>query len=378
MAPRRNFHALISSKQIPAEELSTLLKVSSALATSLDLSVVLQIAIESTIEVLGLETGAVYLLENNWLLLGATTPRLDPQLKALLTRPEAVADHVHIAQAFKERGPVFIADMNSETVSPAEAAIRDMRHLRSVLFIPLILEGRPTGVMIVGTSSEVRAFNEHEINLCRILGYQIALAVANARLFQSVQQTNTQLIRAYEATLLGWSMALELRDEETQGHTRRVLELTETLARKMGIEEPALGQVRRGALLHDIGKMGIPDVILKKCGPLTDEEWVIMRKHPEYAYSFLQKIDYLAPALDIPYCHHEKWDGSGYPRGLRGEEIPLPARIFAVVDVYDALTSDRPYRKAWPKAATLEYIKDQSGKYFDPRVVEQFLPLVNG
>lgn len=373
MAHRKTINHLIAANKIPAEELGTLLKVSGALASSLDLPVVLQTAIESTVEVLRLETGAIYQLDGEWLYLGATTPKLDPHLQSLLTRPEAPAAHPHLEQSLRERRPVVISDAQREALSPAEAAIRDMRHLRSILFIPLILEGKASGVMIVGTSSEVRDFSEHETDLCRILGYQIALAVANARLFHSVQQSNVRLSMAYEATLLGWSLALELRDEETQGHTRRVMDITEELAGKMGIVEPELDHVRRGALLHDIGKMGVPDVILRKAGPLTDEEWAIMRRHPEYARSFLVNIDYLAPALDIPYCHHERWDGSGYPRGLAGEDIPLAARIFAVVDVFDALCSDRPYRKAWTKEATLRYIAEQAGVQFDPRVVRVFL-----
>ena len=178
---------------------------------------------------------------------------------------------------------------------------------------------------------------------------------------------------AYDATIEGWSRAMDLRDEETEGHTQRVTDLTLKLARLMGIRDDQLIHIRRGALLHDMGKLGIPDQILLKPGKLTDDEWVIMRKHPVYAYDMLSSIEYLRPALDIPYCHHEKWDGSGYPRGLKGEEIPLAARIFAVIDAWDALTSDRPYRKAWSREKTLAYIREQTGSHFDPQVVEVFL-----
>jgi len=167
-----------------------------------------------------------------------------------------------------------------------------------------------------------------------------------------------------------------LRDKETEGHTQRVTELTLKLARAMGLTNSDLVHIRRGALLHDIGKMGVPDGILFKEGPLTEEEWKIMRQHPRFAYEMLSPIEYLRPALDIPYCHHEKWDGSGYPRGLKGEEIPLAARLFAVVDVYDALTSDRPYRPAWPRQKTLEHIRQLSGSHFDPQVVETFMELL--
>jgi len=184
-----------------------------------------------------------------------------------------------------------------------------------------------------------------------------------------------ELAVAYDTTIEGWARALELRDQEAEGHSQRVTELALRLARAMGISEEYLVLFRRGALLHDIGKMGIPDVILLKPDALTEEEWTIMRKHPIYAYDMLSPIAYLRPALDIPYCHHEKWDGTGYPRGLKGDQIPLAARIFAVVDVWDALRSDRPYRAAWPEEEVWEYIREQSGKHFDPQVVEAFLKI---
>jgi putative nucleotidyltransferase with HDIG domain/PAS domain S-box-containing protein len=189
-------------------------------------------------------------------------------------------------------------------------------------------------------------------------------------------QAQEELIQSYETTLEGWSRAMDLRDKETEGHTRRVTELTVRMARAMGLAERVIVNMRRGALLHDIGKLGIPDHILLKTGKLTDEEWVIMRKHPLFAYEMLQPINFLKHSLDIPYCHHEKWDGSGYPRGLKGEEIPLAARIFAIVDVWDALRSDRPYREGWSVEKVLDHIRSQSGKHFEPKVVEVFLSLV--
>jgi putative two-component system response regulator len=187
-----------------------------------------------------------------------------------------------------------------------------------------------------------------------------------------IEETHSQLLSAYDATIEGWSRALDLRDKETEGHTQRVTILTEKLARLAGISNDDLINIRRGSLLHDIGKLGVPDSILHKPDKLTDEEWVIMRQHPQYAYNMIEPIEYLRPAWDIPYCHHEKWDGSGYPRGLKGEEIPLAARIFAIVDVWDAVTSDRPYRQAWDNQKALEYIGEQNGKHFDPHVVELF------
>lgn len=188
----------------------------------------------------------------------------------------------------------------------------------------------------------------------------------------NIEQAHSQLLSAYDATIEGWSRAMDLRDKETEGHTQRVTQLSEKLAKIAGIRQDELIQIRRGSLLHDIGKLGVPDSILLTPNKLTDEEWEVMRKHPQYAYEMILPIEYLRPALDIPYCHHEKWDGTGYPRGLKGEEIPLSARIFAIVDVWDALTSDRPYRAAWDKQKTLQYINEQSGKHFDPQIVELF------
>ena len=191
-----------------------------------------------------------------------------------------------------------------------------------------------------------------------------------------LEEAHAELLTAYEATIVGWSRAMDLRDRETEGHSQRVAELTIQLARAVGMSEEELVHVRRGALLHDMGKLGIPDSILHKPASLTDEEWVFMRRHPELAYDMLHQIEYLHPALEIPHCHHEKWDGTGYPRGLKQEEIPLSARLFAVVDVWDALISDRPYRPAWTKEDALAYIRDQAGKHFDPQVVELFFKVM--
>jgi len=192
-----------------------------------------------------------------------------------------------------------------------------------------------------------------------------------------LQEAHSQLLSAYEATIEGWSHAMDLRDRETEGHSQRVMELTVKLAHACGLNDEAIHHLRRGALLHDMGKIGVPDSILHKPAALTDDEWKIMRKHPQLAYDMLYPIEYLRPALDIPYCHHEKWDGTGYPRQLKDTEIPLAARLFAIVDVWDAVTSDRPYRPAWTREAALAHIREQSGKHFDPQVVEAFFKLID-
>jgi len=241
--------------------------------------------------------------------------------------------------------------------------------------IPLIAKGEVKGVLEVFNRSRLDPDSEW-MDFLESLAGQAALAVDNTSLFESLQRTNIELSLAYETTLEGWSAALDLRDKETEGHTQRVTNITLKLAEAMGISEKERVQIRRGALLHDIGKMGIPDRILLKPDVLTGEEWEIMRQHPVYAYSLLSKIEHLRPALEIPYSHHERWDGSGYPRGLKEEAIPLSARIFAVADVWDALCSDRPYRPAWSKEQALSYIKSLSGVHFDPKVVDAFLKVI--
>jgi HD-GYP domain-containing protein (c-di-GMP phosphodiesterase class II) len=202
------------------------------------------------------------------------------------------------------------------------------------------------------------------------------LASAFNQMVDSLYRSKMDLVNAYDSTLQGWSMALELRDKETKGHTLRVADLTVEFAHKLGLPTNTLPDLRRGAVLHDIGKMGIPDDILLKPGPLTDEEWELMYRHPQYAYDMIGDIENLKPALAIPYYHHEHWDGSGYPHGLKGEDIPIEARIFTIVDVWDALTSNRPYRAAWTNQQTIQYIQEQSGKLFDPMMVSVFFELL--
>ena len=192
-----------------------------------------------------------------------------------------------------------------------------------------------------------------------------------------LEKLHNDLLISYHKTIEGWSKALDLRDRETEGHTQRVTDTAITFARALGIPEEEIDDIRMGAMLHDVGKLGVPDSILHKPGKLTPEEWVTMRMHATYAYEWLSPIDFLKKAVDIPYCHHEKWDGSGYPQGLRGEEIPLAARMFAIIDVWDALCSERPYHAAMPEPEVLVYIKDQSGRHFDPHLVEVFLSLRN-
>ena len=241
--------------------------------------------------------------------------------------------------------------------------------------MPLIAKGQVKGILEIFHRSPFTADQEW-MDFLHVLAQQAAIAIDSITLFNDLQRANRDLLLAYDTTLRGWSRALDLRDRDTEGHSERVAYITEKLAYALGLDENDVVHIRRGALLHDIGKLAIPDSILHKPGPLSDEEWEVMRQHPLDGYRLLSPIAFLRPALDIPYCHHEKYDGSGYPRGLKGDEIPLAARIFAVVDVWDALVSERPYHHALSEEEAVEFIREQAGKHFDPKVVEKFLELL--
>ncbi len=243
------------------------------------------------------------------------------------------------------------------------------------LGLPLVEDKNIAGVLELFSCTPFNTTQDWQLHLRFILGLS-ASTIQRKKILHKRKMTETELEVAYSETLEAWVRALEIRDRYTAGHTQRVLELTLRLAIQMGIPQEMLVHTTRGVLLHDIGKLAISDKILHKTGPLDNNEWQEMREHPRFAYNLLKPIHYLRPALDIPYCHHEKWDGSGYPRGLRADEIPFQARIFAVVDVWDALTTDRPYRAAWAKQDALSYIQSKAGTEFDPKVVEEFVDLV--
>lgn len=275
-------------------------------------------------------------------------------------------------QVALERRLIQIPNLRNEMGNLNMPALLSGEDFSCYYGVPLISKGQVKGVLEVFHRIALNPDAEW-FDFLNALAGQVAIAIENVSLFESLQRSNLELTLAYDATIKGWSHALDLRDKETEGHTQRVTEMTVKLARAIGFNEEELVQVRWGALLHDIGKLGVPDGILLKPGPLTDEEWVIMKMHPALAYEMLSPIRYLHSALDIPYSHHEKWDGTGYPNGLEGIQIPLIARIFAVVDVWDALRSDRPYRAAWPEEKVYQYIRSLSGTHFDPQVVEKFM-----
>lgn len=259
---------------------------------------------------------------------------------------------------------------------PARAALRLAAGYGAVSVAWILLSDRLATRLSLGSSS-VEQYLQSVKGLGFVALTAVGLFVVSLRYLRRVDDSTERLRSAYDETLAGWASALDIRDRSTAQHTERVTTRTVELARAFGFEGRALDDVRRGATLHDIGKMGVPDDVLGKQGPLTDDEWVQMRRHPELAVQMLQGIEYLRPALAIPRCHHEKWDGSGYPAGLVREQIPLEARLFAVVDVYDAITSVRPYRQPMPPDEARATIVAGSGTHFDPAVVEAFLALVD-
>jgi HD-GYP domain-containing protein (c-di-GMP phosphodiesterase class II)/HAMP domain-containing protein len=274
-------------------------------------------------------------------------------------------------RAARERRTIAVPDLSEVQLIDGLRHVASEEGIQAVYAVPLIAKGNVIGVLDVFFRRPHSA-SEDWLEFCEALAGQAAMAIESSKSFEDMQRSNVELSLAYDTTIEGWSRALDMRDRETEGHSQRVTQMTLQLAGLAGMNDAALVHVRRGALLHDIGKMAIPDAILHKPGQLDDAEWMIMRQHPTYAYRLLQPIAHLRPAIDIPHCHHERWDGGGYPHGLKGEEIPAPARLFSVVDVWDALRSDRPYRAAWAESRVLEYIQHESGRAFDPAAVELF------
>jgi PAS domain S-box-containing protein/putative nucleotidyltransferase with HDIG domain len=352
------------------ERLSALRKIDQAISASFDLNVTLDILISQVISQLQVDAADVLLVDSTGQMLEYATGR-GFRTRAVETARVRVDD----SRAMRARGLIQVENLEHKSDKRLLTPLGASENFVSYVSIPLIVKGRNKGVLEVFHRSSLQPYPEW-LDFLNTLAGQAGIAIENTTLFENLERSNRDLFHAYDATIEGWSRALDLRDKETEGHTLRVTEMTIKLAHVFGFTEEELLYIRWGALLHDIGKMGVPDHILLKPESLTEEEWIIMRKHAQYAYDLLKPIGFLSRALDIPYCHHEKWDGTGYPRGLKGEEIPLAARLFMVVDVWDALSSDRPYRPAWSEQKVLAYIREQSAKHFDPQVVEAFLKMI--
>lgn len=310
-----------------------------------------------------------------------TGPLSALRLAGLAGLPEAALDGsvlnwqmLMVNHVFHSSQPMYISDLRQDA-HPGAQALHRAAGFHSCAVLPLLARGQSKGVLQFFHRIAHNPDADWQTFL-QSLALQAAIGIDHVEMLENLKRTNRELASAYDETIKGWAQALELRDKETRGHAGRVSDLTVRLATTLGMTGEALDHIRRGAFLHDIGKMAITDSILMKTGPLNSEEWITMRQHPTIGYRMLSNIEYLKPALDVVYCHHEKWDGSGYPRGLKGEEIPLSARIFAVIDVWDALTNNRPYRLAWPDAEVRAYLRNEAGKHFDPRIIEEFLRIV--
>lgn len=369
-----NYQQSQTKLQKQLERLAALRSIDQAIASSMDLRLTLSILLTQVSHNLQIDAAAILL----W----------DPKSQAFeyaasigFQTNALVGSQVKLGQGYAgmaalEQKIIYIENLNQrKTDVLRSSSFYQQEGFISYYCVPLVAKGQVLGLLEIFHRAQIQSSPEW-LAFLEALGGQAAIAIDNATLFNKLQHSNVELMLAYNATIEGWSRALDMRDHETEGHTQRVTELALRLAAQVGVSNEALIHIRRGAILHDIGKMGIPDYILHKPGPLTDEEWGIMRQHPAYARELLSPIAYLAPAMEIPCFHHERWDGSGYPQGLRATEIPLSARLFAIVDVYDALISNRPYRPAWSKEDAIAYIQEQAGILFDPQVVKTFIHMI--
>lgn len=359
--------------EVQLERLSTLRQIDQLITSGADLSAVTHTILDHVTTALGIDAADILLLDVPSLLLKKANARgFQSHVTGKLTLK--LGEGI-VGKAALERRTIVVDDL------PAESTFTRPQLVRKEGFVcyfgtPLISRGKILGVLEC-FHRQNKSYNQEWLGYFETLAGQTAIAIDHIRTFNNWRQTNLELLLAYDNTIEGWASTLELRDIETKGHSQRVTDLTTRLAAHLGYEEADLIQIQRGALLHDLGKLSIPDSILFKPGKLTKKEWGIMKQHPAIAYNILYKIEFLRPALDIPYCHHEKWDGTGYPRGLKGDAIPEPARLFAVADVWDALRSDRPYRLRWSDDKTLKYIKEQSGIHLDPNAVVTFEKVIS-
>lgn len=352
------------------KQTSMLRSIDLAIASGLDLNLLLAMLVDQVVELLQIDAVAVLLQNPRSNLLEFTAGKGFRSTSLQYTHlrlGEGCAGRVAV-----ERKMLNIANLKENQMEFGRSPLFRMEDFTAYYGVPLIAKGRVLGVLEIFHRATLQP-DADWLNFLNMIAGQAAIAIDNAVMFRDLQRSNAELSLAYDATIEGLTRALDLRDKETEEHTRRVSDMTVDLAVRLGSEDADLVHVRRGAILHDIGKVAIPDRILFKPGPLTEEEWKIMRLHPGIAVDLLSSVSYLTPALTIPHWHHEKWDGTGYPDQLHGRDIPFSARLFALVDVYDALTSHRSYRSAWSKNEALQYIESQSGRHFDPALVPEFV-----
>jgi len=366
-ALEQNFNTMLNLHQT---QLGAFVGVGRVINSSLGLKQVLEEVMDRLIHLMQAERGFLMLKDAKGELAAQTARGMEGE-----SLQQAFSISRTIIRAVTDSGkPIITTNAQSDPRFENQLSVAAFQ-LRSILCAPLKLKDEIIGVIYVDHRGMPGMFRESDLNIISSFADQAAVAIDNARLFESLKAANAELEIAYDATLNGWVRALDLRDKETEGHTQRVTSLTVQLAKFMGVAGEDIIHYQRGALLHDIGKMAIPDAILLKPGELSAEERDLVRRHPLFAYEMLKPIRFLHRAIDIPYCHHEKWDGSGYPRGLKEMQIPFSARIFAIADVWDALTSDRPYRKRVKPDDVRAYLREQAGTHFDPQVVDAFLSM---
>jgi putative nucleotidyltransferase with HDIG domain len=356
------------------QQMSILRSIDLAIASGLDLHLLLSMLLDRVLTLMHVDAASVLLLNSRTNLLEFAAGKgfhSNILQHTRLKLGEGCAGRVAL-----DRKMLNIPDLRKDLVEFDRSPMFLKENFVTYWGVPLMAKGRVLGVLEMFNRSPFKPDMDWQNFLVMVAG-QAAIAIDSAMMFTDLQRSNAELSLAYDATIEGLSRALDLRDKETKEHTFRVTDITVKLAAKLGVKQTDLIHVRRGAILHDIGKVAIPDQILFKPGPLVKEEWDIMRRHPDIAVELLSPVSYLEPALEIPHWHHEKWDGTGYPDGLHQENIPFSARLFALADVYDALTSNRPYRSAWSKQEAVQYIEGQAGTHFDPRITPEFLDLVN-
>jgi HD-GYP domain-containing protein (c-di-GMP phosphodiesterase class II) len=356
------------------QQMSILRSIDLAIASGLDLHLLLSMLLDRVLTLMHVDAATVLMLNPKTNLLEFAAGKGFHSNILQYTRlklGEGCAGRVAL-----DRKMLNIPDLRKDRMEFDRSPMFLQENFVTYWGVPLMAKGRVLGVLEMFNRSPLNPDMDWQNFLVMVAG-QAAIAIDSAVMFTDLQRSNAELSLAYDATIEGLSRALDLRDKETKEHTFRVTDITVKLATRLGIKPTDLIHIRRGAILHDIGKVAIPDQILFKPGPLVAEEWEIMRRHPDIAVELLSPVSYLEPALEIPHWHHEKWNGSGYPDGLHQENIPFSARLFALADVYDALTSNRPYRSAWSKQDAVQYIETQAGTHFDPRIVPEFLNMVN-
>ncbi|MDA8086429.1 MAG: PAS domain S-box protein [Nitrospiraceae bacterium] len=363
------------------EKIRALRKIDTAITGSMDLQITFDIFLDEVLSKLKVDAADILLLKSRTMALehAASKGFKNENIRQIRLK---VGDSCAGQAVLERRNFIFpdISEARCKYLSKRDHQFPQTylvcrEGFKAYFGVPLIVKGRVKGVLEIFHRAVLRP-DEEWLEFLDSLAKQLAVAIDNTIMFEELQRSNDELTMAYDSTIEGWSRVLDYRDAETEGHSQRVAEISMKIAESFGIAGEDIVHLRRGALLHDIGKLGVPDSILLKAGPLTSEEWKIMRRHPEIALELLSPVKYLDPAITIPHYHHEKWDGTGYPAGLKGKQIPLPARIFAVADVWDALCSDRPYRKGWPKEKVIRFIRSLSGVHFDPEVVAAFLAIM--